>query len=73
MKKTIGAALAIAALAVPSAAVAKAPAGGWGQGGAPAGHGVNPAGGAYGAAVSSIAPGGTVGYHASGGQAATGP
>lgn len=71
MKKIICTAAAITALAVPAGAVAKAPAGGWGQGGAPAGHGVDPAGGAWGAAVSSIAPGGAVGCHASGGQAAT--
>lgn len=73
MKKTLCAALAITALAVPSVATAKAPAGGWGQGGAPAGHGVDPSGGAWGAAVSGLAPGGAIGYHASGGQAATGP
>ena len=73
MKKTLCAGLAIAALAVPSVATAKAPDGGWGQGGAPAGHGVDPAGGAWGAAVSSLAPGGAIGCHASGGQAATCP
>ena len=39
MKKIICTAAAITALAVPAGAVAKAPAGGWGQGGAPAGHG----------------------------------
>jgi hypothetical protein len=73
MKKTICAAAAIAALAVPSAAVAKAPEGGWGQGGAPAGHGVtDPSGGVYGQAVSSFAPGGAIGFHASGGTASTG-
>ena len=71
MKRTFCAALAITALAVPSAAVAKAPEGGWGQGGVPAGHSVDPSGGAYGAAVSGLAPGGAIGCHASGGQAAT--
>lgn len=73
MKKTLCAALAITALAVPSVATAKAPDGGWGRGGSPAGHGVDPSGGAWGAAVSSLAPGGGIGCHASGGQAATCP
>jgi hypothetical protein len=71
MKKALCAAAAIAALAVPSAAVAKAPAGGWGTGGVPAGHGVDPSGGAYGAAVSGLAPGGGLACHTSGGTAAT--
>ena len=73
MKRIVCAALAIGALAVPAMAGAKAPAGGWGEGGAPAGHGVDPSGGAYGAAVSGLAPGGGIGCHASGGTAATCP
>ena len=71
MKKAVCVAAAIAALAVPSAALAKAPSGGWGPGGTPAAHGVDPSGGAWGAAVSSLAPGGGIGCHASGGTAAT--
>ncbi len=79
MKKTICAAAAIAALAVPSAAVAKAPEGGWGQyGGVWRGHeaalnlpdGTLAAGG-YGQAVSSQEPG-AMGSHASGGTASPG-
>lgn len=74
MRKYIAAALAVTALAIPSVASAKAPEGGWGPGGTPAGHGItDPSGGAFGAAVSGLAPGGAIGCHASGGQAATCP
>ena len=75
MKKTICAAAAIAALAVPSAAVAKAPEGGWGQyGGVWRGHEATPgtlAAGGYGQAVSGFEPG-AMGSHASGGTASPG-
>ncbi len=79
MKKTICAAAAIAALAVPSAAVAKAPEGGWGQyGGVWRGHeaalGLEEGTlgrGAYGQAVSGLEPG-AMGSHASGGTASPG-
>lgn len=73
MRKYLAAALTVTALATPAVASAKAPEGGWGQGGTPAAHGVDPSGGAWGAAVSSIAPGGAIGCHASGGTAATCP
>ncbi len=66
MRKYIAAALVVTALAIPSVASAKAPEGGWGLGGAPAGHGVDPSGGAFGAAVSGLASGGAFGCHASG-------
>ena len=73
MKKTICAAAAIAALAVPSAAMAKAPDGGWGQsGGVWRAHEAAlqlPAGtlskGGWGQAVSGLEPG-AMGDHASG-------
>ena len=71
MRKCLAGGLVLIALAVPSLASAKAPDGGWGQGGTPAAHGIDPAGGAWGGAVSGIAPGGALGCHASGGTAAT--
>jgi hypothetical protein len=72
MRRYVAAAFAVAFLAVPAAAGAAAPAGGWGAGGAPAGHGItDPSGGAFGHAVSALAPGGAIGCHASGGAAAT--
>jgi hypothetical protein len=74
MRKYVAAAFAVTVFAIPAVASAKAPEGGWGQGGAPAGHGItDPSGGAFGSAVSGIAPGGAVGCHASGGTAATCP
>lgn len=59
------------AVALPMSAGAKAPEGGWGQGGAPAGHPESPSGAEWGALVSSTAPGGGVGCHSSGETAAT--
>jgi hypothetical protein len=70
MKKLIVSLFAVAALAVPAAAgAAPPPGGGWGPGGVPAAHGVAP--GEWGPLVSSVAPGGFIGCHASGGKAAT--
>jgi hypothetical protein len=69
MRKYVVAVLAAAALAlaIPSMAVAQGHSGSppaWGPGGVPAGHGVNPSGGAWGQAVSGFAPG-AMGCHAS--------
>jgi hypothetical protein len=71
MRKCLVVVIATVALAlgVPSMATAQGNAGSppaWGQGGVPAGHGVDPAGGAWGEAVSGLAPGGFMGCHASG-------
>jgi hypothetical protein len=64
MKRAFLSAALLVALALPSGAAA--------QGGAWRAHGVE-SGREWGAAVSSLAPGGALGCHASGGRAATCP
>jgi hypothetical protein len=73
-KKLVASIVAAGALAVAVPASASAGGGGFGPGGLPANHPDGPFTGAqWGAAVSAAAPGGFIGCHASGGQAATCP